>query len=147
PSRVAQPALRPDRGEGPIGARRAASDPDRLGRPLAAHPHLQLPPEPRDRPPHRVDPVQPRPDHPGGSGPADDGPDRPRSPRAARRDLMDRTMSQDTEDLWSVGRLLNWTTDFLKRKGSESPRLDAEVLLAHALQWERVQLYTHFEDE
>src|SRR5207249_4063805 len=90
---------------------------------------------------------QPRPDHPGGSGPADDGPDRPRPPRAARRDLMDRIMSDITEDLWSVGRLLKWTTDFLHRKGSESPRLDAEVLLAHVLGCERVQLYTHFEDE
>lgn len=51
------------------------------------------------------------------------------------------------EDRWTVLRLLTWTTDFLKRRGSESPRLDAEVLLAHVLGWERVQLYTHFEDE
>lgn len=48
---------------------------------------------------------------------------------------------------WTVGRLLNWTTDYLKRRGSESPRLDTEVLLAHVLGWQRVQLYTHFEDE
>jgi release factor glutamine methyltransferase len=48
---------------------------------------------------------------------------------------------------WSVGRLLTWTADFLKRRGSESPRLDAEVLLAHVLDWPRVQLYTHYEDE
>lgn len=50
-------------------------------------------------------------------------------------------------DAWTVGRLLTWTTDFLRRRGSESPRLDAEVLLAHVLDWERVQLYTHFDDE
>src|SRR5205085_55033 len=43
--------------------------------------------------------------------------------------------------------LLVWTTDYLKKRGSESPRLDAEVLLAHVLGWERVQLYTHYEDE
>jgi release factor glutamine methyltransferase len=49
------------------------------------------------------------------------------------------------EDSWTVGRLLTWTTDFLRRHGSESPRLDAEVMLAHVLQWQRVQLYTHFE--
>ena len=53
----------------------------------------------------------------------------------------------DPEDRWTVGRLLTWTADYLKRKGSEFPRLDAEVLLAHVLEWERVRLYTHFEDE
>src|SRR5690242_20318497 len=51
------------------------------------------------------------------------------------------------DETWTVGRLLTWTTDFLKKKGSESPRLDAEVLLAQVLDWPRVQLYTHFEDE
>jgi release factor glutamine methyltransferase len=51
------------------------------------------------------------------------------------------------EEAWTVGRLLTWTTDFLKRRGSESPRLDAEVMLAHVLDWQRVQLYTHFTDE
>ena len=48
---------------------------------------------------------------------------------------------------WTIGRLLTWTTDYLKRRGSESPRLDAEVMLAHVLDWQRVQLYTHFEEE
>jgi release factor glutamine methyltransferase len=48
---------------------------------------------------------------------------------------------------WSVGRLLGWTADFLKRKGSESPRLDAEVLLAFTLGWDRVKLYTRYDDE
>jgi release factor glutamine methyltransferase len=48
---------------------------------------------------------------------------------------------------WTIGRLLTWTADFLRKKGAESPRLDAEVLLAHVLKWERVQLYTHYEDE
>ena len=51
------------------------------------------------------------------------------------------------EEPWTVGRLLTWTTDYLKRHGSESPRLDAEVMLAHVLEWQRVQLYTHFDDE
>lgn len=50
-------------------------------------------------------------------------------------------------DRWSVRKLLNWTTDYLKKRGSESPRLDAEVLLAQVLGWPRVQLYTRFEDE
>jgi release factor glutamine methyltransferase len=56
-------------------------------------------------------------------------------------------MPPETADRWTVGRLLLWTTDYLKRRGAESPRLDAEVLLAHALGWERVRLYTHYEDD
>ena len=56
-------------------------------------------------------------------------------------------MASEAPDRWTVKRLLTWTADFLKKKGSESPRLDAEVLLAHVLEWPRVQLYTHFEDE
>jgi release factor glutamine methyltransferase len=51
------------------------------------------------------------------------------------------------EESWTVGRLLTWTTDYLKRRRSESPRLDAEVMLAHVLDWQRVELYTHFTDE
>lgn len=50
-------------------------------------------------------------------------------------------------ETWTVGKLLTWTTDFLRKKGSESPRLDAEVLLAHVLQCERVRLYTSYEEE
>ena len=48
---------------------------------------------------------------------------------------------------WTVGRLLTWTADYLGQKGADSPRLDAEVLLAYVLKWQRVQLYTHFADE
>lgn len=51
------------------------------------------------------------------------------------------------DEPWTIARLLTWTTDFLRRRGSESPRLDAEVMLAHVLGWERVQLYTHYEQE
>ena len=50
-------------------------------------------------------------------------------------------------ETWTVGRLLQWTAEFLKKKGSESPRLDAEVLLAHVQGWPRVKLYTQFEVE
>ncbi len=51
------------------------------------------------------------------------------------------------DETWTIGRLLTWTTDYLRRRGSESPRLDAEVMLAYVLDWQRVQLYTHFDDE
>lgn len=49
-------------------------------------------------------------------------------------------------EAWTVGRLLQWTTSYLKQHGSESARLDAEVLLAHVLGCQRIQLYASFED-
>lgn len=52
--------------------------------------------------------------------------------------------SESTE--WTVRRILDWTVGHLKQYGSDSPRLDAEVLLAHACGWPRIQLYTHFEE-
>jgi release factor glutamine methyltransferase len=48
------------------------------------------------------------------------------------------------DDSWTVGRLLAWTTDWLGSRGSESPRLDAEVLLAHVRGCPRILLYTAF---
>ena len=51
-----------------------------------------------------------------------------------------------SSDPWTVGRLLQWTADYLKDHGSDSPRLDAEVLLAEALGCQRIELYTTFEE-
>ena len=50
-----------------------------------------------------------------------------------------------TSEPWTIGRLLNWTTQYLKRHGSETPRLDAEVLLAHVRGCQRIELYTAFD--
>jgi release factor glutamine methyltransferase len=47
---------------------------------------------------------------------------------------------------WTVGKLLTWTTEWLGTKGSESPRLDAEVLLAHVRGCQRIMLYTAFDE-
>ena len=46
---------------------------------------------------------------------------------------------------WSVLELLRWTTDYFKRVGIDSARLDAEVLLAHALEMDRLTLYVDYE--
>jgi release factor glutamine methyltransferase len=50
-------------------------------------------------------------------------------------------------EAWTIGKLLTWTTDYLKKHGSQSPRLDAEVLLAHARKCQRIELYTAFGEE
>lgn len=50
-----------------------------------------------------------------------------------------------TDDVWTVQKILQWTTDFLQSKGVESARLEAELLLAHARNCQRIHLYTDFE--
>ena len=52
-----------------------------------------------------------------------------------------------SDDKWNVLRLLQWTTEFFQKRGSESARLDAEILLAHARDCSRIELYTAFEEE
>lgn len=47
-------------------------------------------------------------------------------------------------DRWTVQRILEWTAGFLKQKGVESPRLEAELLLAFARKCPRIRLYTDF---
>ncbi len=45
------------------------------------------------------------------------------------------------EEQWTVLKVLQWTTQYFTGKGIEGSRADAEVLLAHVLGMERIQLY------
>ncbi len=54
---------------------------------------------------------------------------------------------QELADPWTIGKLLGATAEYLGKRGSESPRLDAEVMLAHVLKCQRVELYTQFDRE
>jgi release factor glutamine methyltransferase len=54
--------------------------------------------------------------------------------------------STEQQAKWTIGGLLDWTARYLLNKGSEFPRLDAEVLLAHALDCRRIDLYTRYEE-
>jgi len=58
------------------------------------------------------------------------------------------TLSAESEtqnsELWTVQKILNWTTGYLQKHACESPRLESEVLLAHARNCQRIQLYTDF---
>lgn len=49
------------------------------------------------------------------------------------------------EELWTIGRLLQWSESFFRDKGIETPRLDAEVLLSHVLEKPRIYLYVHYD--
>lgn len=48
------------------------------------------------------------------------------------------------QETWTVMRLLTWTANYLANHGSESPRLDAEVLLAHCMNCTRIMLYASY---
>jgi len=53
-------------------------------------------------------------------------------------------MPDETEG-WTIGRLLEWTQKFFEKKGVAQPRLEAEILLAHALAVERIGLYMAYD--
>jgi release factor glutamine methyltransferase len=50
-----------------------------------------------------------------------------------------------SDEAWTTLRVLEWTTQRFERAGNPSPRLDAQLLLAHVLACDRVALYTSFD--
>lgn len=46
---------------------------------------------------------------------------------------------------WTILKLLNWTTSYLKSHHIDSPRTTAEILLAHALDFKRIDLYLQYD--
>ncbi len=50
------------------------------------------------------------------------------------------------EESWTVGKIIDWTTAHLRKHGSETPRLEAEILLAHTRQCPRIQLYVQYNE-
>ena len=53
-------------------------------------------------------------------------------------------MSPESAD-WTIGKLIEWTRGFFEKKGIPQPRLEAEILLAHVLGIERIDLYMRYE--
>lgn len=54
-------------------------------------------------------------------------------------------MSEDAP-AWTIGRLVEWMRGFFESKGIDQPRLEAELLLAHVLGVERIELYLRYEE-
>jgi len=50
-------------------------------------------------------------------------------------------------EIWTPVKLIKWSEKYFVEKKIEDPRLTAELLLAHVLKWQRVDLYTKFEYE
>ncbi len=49
-----------------------------------------------------------------------------------------------TQEIWTIKDVLSWSIGFLQKSGSDSPRLDAELLLAEALECRRLDLYLDY---
>ncbi|MBW2137767.1 MAG: peptide chain release factor N(5)-glutamine methyltransferase [Deltaproteobacteria bacterium] len=54
-------------------------------------------------------------------------------------------LNQMTPKRWTIGELLRVTADYLAAKGIDSPRLSSEVLLAHSLGVDRIDLFLSFD--
>jgi release factor glutamine methyltransferase len=49
------------------------------------------------------------------------------------------------KEVWTIKRVLEWTTSYLTRRGIENPRLNAEWLLGYVLKRSRLDLYLEFD--
>ncbi|MEE8435935.1 MAG: peptide chain release factor N(5)-glutamine methyltransferase [bacterium] len=49
------------------------------------------------------------------------------------------------QPIWTPKSILEWTEGFFQHKGVPSPRLDAELLLAHVLECRRIDLYLNYQ--
>src|SRR5206468_3805229 len=110
------------------GASRGAKCSGWDGRAGGEDPHLQLPREPRHRPPHQADDAPSRPGAAGRPG---------RVHRRAHRRRAAARVGRVT-----VAEVLRGATEYLAARRVDSPRVDAELLLSRALGLERIELYT-----
>ena len=56
-------------------------------------------------------------------------------------------MSTPANDPWTIRRIVRWSAEDFGKRGIESGRLDAELLVAHALGVDRVRLYMDLDRE
>ncbi|MFO0665139.1 MAG: peptide chain release factor N(5)-glutamine methyltransferase [Polyangiaceae bacterium] len=51
----------------------------------------------------------------------------------------------DVPQSWTIGTLVKWATDDFRARGIESPRLDAELIVGHALGLSRTEVIMHLD--
>jgi release factor glutamine methyltransferase len=54
-------------------------------------------------------------------------------------------MLQEKTRVWTIRSLMKFAIDHLQRRGFDEARLNVELLLSHALQCQRIELYTNFD--
>lgn len=73
---------------------------------------------------------------------AEDGSD---ESRASAASTAPAAAARGRDAVWTCLDLIRWTHDYFARSGLATPRLDAEVLLAHVLGCGRIDLYLRFD--
>lgn len=58
-----------------------------------------------------------------------------------------RASERPASEAWTIARVLKWAADDFRKRNNPSPRLDAELLLAHALAADRIRLVLDSERE
>lgn len=53
--------------------------------------------------------------------------------------------SETREQPWTIRKLLKWTDSYFKTRNIENPRASAEIILAHALNLKRIDLYIQYD--
>ncbi|MCH8968162.1 MAG: peptide chain release factor N(5)-glutamine methyltransferase [Planctomycetes bacterium] len=61
-----------------------------------------------------------------------------------RLDMQEQRVTSDSGE-WTISRLIEWTINHLAEADIDAPRLAAELLLAHAIGCQRIELYTRFD--
>ena len=59
--------------------------------------------------------------------------------------MNDKTAATADNSQWTIIKLIRWATSYLKSYDIDSPRATGEILLAHALQLNRIDLYLKFD--
>ena len=59
--------------------------------------------------------------------------------------LNDKTAAASANDQWTIIKLIRWATSYLKSYEIDSPRATGEILLAYALQLNRIDLYLKYD--
>ena len=57
--------------------------------------------------------------------------------------MQNKPTSTDPE--WTIIKLLKWTTSYFESRDIDSPRIEGEILLAHALKLKRIDLYLQYD--
>ena len=57
-----------------------------------------------------------------------------------------RNQPTSTDPEWTIIKLLKWTTTYFESRDIDGPRIEAEILLAHVLQLQRIDLYLQYDE-
>jgi release factor glutamine methyltransferase len=66
-------------------------------------------------------------------------------PREGRQGIGEETIKNSGDADWTIIKLIGWATSYLKSHGIDSPRMTGEILLAHALNLQRIDLYLKYD--